>query len=88
VLTGVIELFRGAVRPVRSSEPDAASFSLSTAVASDGVMLLLSELIVNGDMGLGDAEENEVVNPFGDGADPFCPEYVSAGVRKVAVNTR
>jgi len=86
VLTGVVKLFEGAIRPVRSFEPDAASFSLSAAIASNGVVLLLLELIVSGNMGPGDAEENEVVDPFGDGADPFCPEYVSTGIRKVAIN--
>jgi len=86
MLTGVVKLFEGAIGPVRSFEPDAAFFSLSAAIASDGVVLLLTELIVSRNMGPEDAEENEVIDPFGDRADPFCPEYVSAGVRKVAVN--
>jgi hypothetical protein len=65
-----------------------ASVSLCASVEGDNVPVMEMELIVLGNLGWGDAEECKVVYPFGDGADPFRSEDVSASICEVAVDAR
>jgi len=51
----------------------------------DGEVEFQASVIELGDLGGGNAEENEVVYPFGDGANPLGSEDVCANVRKVAI---
>jgi hypothetical protein len=43
-------------------------------------MLFLSGLVVMSDLRCGNAEEHEVVYPFGNGTNAFGSEYVGTGI--------
>ena len=87
-MTAVIEFFDEAVWPLRAFEKEAAAISFGASVGGDGCVQFLASEVVVGDLGGGDAEEDEVIHPFGDGADSFGSKDVGAGVCEIAVNAR
>ena len=52
----------------------------------DGGVEFLASVIELGDLGGGNMEENKVIYPFEDGADPLSSEDVCTSIHKVAVD--
>src|SRR5271155_622115 len=66
--------------------PKATAGLMTIAILHDGGMPALATDIVWGTVLNWDTEEDVVIDPFGDGADPLCSKNVQGGIAELAVN--
>jgi len=81
-----VKLCRQAVRHTLPLIPKTTAGLMAITLLHDGGMPALTTDIIWGTVPDGDAKEDVIVDPSGDGANPLSPKNVQGGIADLAVN--